>query len=98
MEDLGTCSAALAPDRPCPRIAMAAGNTASYLLASRVRGAGGGGMQPVARELPQGGHGAGSDIALRVTQELLGERGHLRSQEHMLEAGLSWGSEQPQQL
>lgn len=98
MEDVGTCPAALAPDRPRPGINMAAGTAASYLLASREPGAGGGGVQPVAGELPQGGHGAGTDVALRVTQELLGERGHLGSQERVAEAGLSWGPEQPRQL
>lgn len=72
--------------------------TAAHLLASWEPGAGGGGVQPVARELPQGGHGAGADVALRVTQELLSERGHLGSQEHVSEASLSWGSERPRQL
>lgn len=65
------------------------GPAATYLRASRVLRAGGGGMQPSDGELPHGGHCARSDVALRVLQELLCELGHLGSQERVSEAGLS---------
>ena len=68
----------------------------SYLWAGRVLRAGGGGEQPPAGQLPGGGHCACTDVALGVLQELAGEPGHLRGLQCLSEAGLPWGSKQPQ--
>lgn len=43
------------------------GPTTSYLLATWVLRAGGGDTQPLAGELPCGGHRTGTDITLRVS-------------------------------
>lgn len=68
----------------------------SYLWAGRVLRAGGGSEQPLAGQLPCGGHCTRTDVALGVLQELAGELGHLRGQQRLSEAGLPWGSKQPQ--
>lgn len=75
---------------------MAMGPSASYLLDPWVLRAGGGSMQPPARQLPCGGHCACADVTLGVLQELPGEPGHLGSKEHLSEGGLPWGAKQPQ--
>lgn len=74
------------------------GPAASYLRASWVLRAGGGGVQSPDGQLPYSGHCACSDVALRVLQELLGELRHLGSQERLSEAGLSWGAKGNSQL
>lgn len=67
---------------------LASGPTTSYLLVPWVFGAGGGDAQPLAGELSHGGHCTRTDVTLRVSQELLGELGHLGSEECASEAGL----------
>lgn len=51
--------------------------TASYLLGLGVLRAREGGLQALARELSHGGHCTCSDVTLRVSEKLLGERGCL---------------------
>lgn len=53
------------------------GPAASYLLAPQLFWAGGGGVQALAGQLAHSGHRACTDVTLRVSQELLGELGHL---------------------
>lgn len=60
----------------------------SYLLGLRVLGAGGGGLQTPAGELPSGTHCACSDITLRVLEELAGKCGHFRGMQYLSEISL----------